>query len=56
MVGPERRLADGQRPLIKRFGLGMLALGVVEHRQTLQAFGDVGMIGAEDIFADTQRA
>ena len=44
MLGPQGLLSDPQRTLVERLGLGVLALGVVELRQVVEALGHVGML------------
>ena len=47
MIGTERFLADRQRPLVERLGVGVATLSVVEHSQVVQRLSDIGMIGTE---------
>ena len=55
MLGAQRLLPDGQRPLVARLRLGIAALGMVELRQVVEARGDIGMLGAEHLLPDGQR-
>ena len=41
----QRLLADLQAALVERLGLGVLALGLVQLRQVVQAGGHVGVVG-----------
>ena len=56
MLGTERLLPDGERALIERLGLRVLALGMVEQRQVVEARGHIGMLGAEGLLPDGERA
>ena len=56
MFRAERFLADLQRALIERFGLGVVAHGIVKLRQIVEACRGVGMLRAEGFLADLQRA
>ena len=56
MVRAERLLADRQRALVERLGLGVAALVVVQRRQVVQRCGVVGMVRAQRLLADRQRA
>ena len=44
-----------QRPLVKGLGLGVLALGVAEPRQVVEAVGHVGVFRAQCLFQNRQR-
>ena len=56
MIRRQTLLQYIQPALNQRLGLGVLALGVVEPRQVVEALRDIGMLGAEGFFADRQRA
>ena len=56
MVGTERLLADRQRALVERLGLGVAALVLVQLRQIVQAVATSGMVGTERLLVDRQRA
>ena len=56
MVGTERLLADRQRSLVERLGLGVAALVSVQLSQVVQRLRDIGMVGTERLLADRQRA
>ena len=56
MLGTERLLADGERALEERLGLGVGAGGLVEHGEIVERGRDVGMLGAERLLADGERA
>ena len=47
MLGSQGLLEDRQRPLMKRLGLGVLALGVIERRQVVEAGGQAWVCGSE---------
>ncbi len=55
MVRPQRLLPNRQRALVERLGLRVLALGVVEQSQIVQARGHIGMIGAAVFLCATTR-
>jgi hypothetical protein len=44
-----------QRPLVKGFGLRVLALVIVKRRQVVEALGHVGVLRAQGRFPDRQR-
>ena len=46
MIRRQTNLQDLQRALIQRLGLGVLALGIVERRQVVEALRYVGMLPA----------
>ena len=56
MVGAELVFADLEAALVERLGLGILAHGLVEVGQVVEAGGDVGVVGPELVFADLQAA
>ena len=56
MVRAERLLADRQRALVERLGLGVLALAWYSDGQVVEGRGHVGMVRAERLLADRQRA
>ena len=56
MIRAEGLLPYGQRALVERLGLRVLALCVVQPRQIVQARGHIGMIRAEGLLPDRQRA
>src|SRR5262252_4485212 len=49
-------LADRERALEQRLGLGGPALILVEQRQVVEADGDVGMLRSQHLLADRERA
>ena len=55
MVGAEGLLLDRQRAFVERLGLGVLALGVVELGQVVQACGHSGMVLPNIILRNFQR-
>jgi hypothetical protein len=55
MVRPQRLLADGQRTLVERLGLGVLPLVVIKHGQTVEAPGHIGMVLPQRRLPDGQR-
>ena len=56
MLGTEGLLPDAERALIERLGLRVLALGIVKHRQVVEARGHIGMLGTEGLLPDGERA
>ena len=56
MLGAERLLPDRERALIERLGLGVAALGIVEHGQVVEARRHLGMLGAERLLPNGERA
>ena len=56
MLGAEGLLADGERALVERLGLGVAAGVPVEQAQVVERVGDVGMLGAEGLLVDGERA
>ena len=56
MLGAEGLLADGERALEQRLGLGVAAGVSVEQAQVVERGGEVGMLGAEGPLADGERA
>src|SRR3989442_15684296 len=55
MIRAESLLIDRQRALEERLGLRVLALGLVELREVVQARGHIGMIRAVGLLGDPQR-
>src|SRR5260221_90532 len=55
MAGSQLLLKDGQRPLVERLRLRVLALCPVELRQAVQAGRRVGMMWPQLLLADGQR-
>ena len=47
MVGAQRFFPDGQRTLVERFGLGVVALRFIKLCQIVQAGGHIGVIRAK---------
>ena len=56
MVGAECLLADRQRSLVERVGVGVAALVLVEQSQIVQRLRDIGMARTERLLADSQRS
>ena len=56
MVGAQRLLADGERALVERLGLGVAALGAIELGQVVERGADIGVVGAQRLLADGERA
>src|SRR5450432_211710 len=56
VFGAERRFADGEGAAVKRLGLGVTALVVVERRQVVEAAGGVRVFGSEHCFVDGEGA
>ncbi len=56
MIRAERLLENRQCALEKRLGLRVLALGVVEESQVVQARGYIGVIGTQSFLINRQRA
>ena len=56
VVGAQRLLADGERALVERLGLGVAALGAVERGQVVERGADIGVVGAQRLLADGERA
>ncbi len=56
MVGAERFLPDCQGALLEWLRLAIAALGIVELRQIVERFRDLGMVGAEGLLPDRQGA
>ena len=56
MVRTERLLADRQRSLVQRLGVGVATLILVERSQVVQRIRDIGMIGTEGFLLDRQRS
>jgi len=56
MVGPQRLFANLQGALVKRLGLGVAPLDVVEFSPLVEALGDVGMLGPQRLFPNLQGA
>ena len=55
MVRAQGLFANGQRPLVERFRLGIFALIDVKDSQIVQACGDIGMIRTQGLFPNCQR-
>ena len=55
MIRAESLLPDRQRALVERLGLRVLALGIVQRREVVQARGHIGMIRADRLLGDLQR-
>ena len=55
MLGAQRLLPDGERPLVERLGLRIGARGSVEHGEIVEARGRVGMLGAQRLLPDGER-
>ena len=55
MIRPRGALADVERPLEERRGVGIAALVEVEQRQAVEARGHVGVVGTEHCLAHRQR-
>ncbi len=56
MVWSQGFLRNRQRPIHKRFCLGVLALGILERRQVVEAPGHVGMLRTLGLLPDRQPA
>jgi hypothetical protein len=56
MVGAERFLEDGERPLAQRLRLLVLTLSFVQRRQVVDTRGDTERVGAERPLPDDQRS
>ena len=56
MIGPERSLADLERALVERLGLGVVAVGRYSTARLLSAAGDVRVLGAEGLLLIVERA
>ena len=56
MVFAERLLADRQRALVERLGVGVLALLLVHDGQVVEGRGHIGVVCAERLLVDRQRA
>ena len=46
VLEPEGQFADGEGPLVQRFGLGVAASGGMDHGEAVQACCHVGVVGA----------
>jgi hypothetical protein len=55
MLGTKGFLPHGDRPLVERLGLNILALSVVKPRQVVEAGGYVGVTRTQDFLANRQR-
>ena len=55
IIGPQGDLPNGQRPLVQRFRLGKLSLGVVKDRQVSEDGGDIGVIRTQHFLPDRER-
>ena len=55
MIGADRALADRQRALIDRLGIGKTVLTLIEIAEIIQRARDIDMIAAQHLFADRQR-
>ena len=56
MLGSQSLLPNRQRPPVKRLGLGVLALVVVQLRQAVEAGSHLGMLRPPDFLIDRQGA
>ena len=56
MLGAQRLLADRERPLVERLGLGVGTGGVVEIGEVVERGGGVGVLGAQRLLRDRERA
>jgi hypothetical protein len=56
MIGAKAPLADGERALEERLGLGVAVLVSVEEAKVVKARGGNGMIRAEDALAEGEGA
>src|SRR3981081_3438668 len=52
--GPWSRLTDGQAPLVGRFGLRVVALGIIERCQVVEAACRVGMLWTQHLLPDPE--
>ena len=55
MLRPQRLLPDPQRPLVERLRFGVLALGMIKHRQVVEAGGHVRVLRPQRLLPDPQR-
>ncbi len=56
MLGPQGVFIDRQRTLEERLGLGVVALGLVEQRQVVEARGHLGVLRPQGFLPDRQGA
>jgi hypothetical protein len=56
MVGSKSLLADRQGAFVKRLGLGVAPLILVEPGQVVEVAGDIGMVGSERLLVDREGA
>ncbi len=52
MLWPKRLLQNAEGALVKRLGLGVLALGLVQHGEVVEDDGDIGMLRPERLLPD----
>ena len=55
MIWSKNLLADPERFLVERFGFGVLAHGVVQRGQVIEAIRHVGMFRPKDFLPDPER-